>query len=138
MNKITIRTACYNKELNKFLQNAKKNNLCTVDKNSPQRATLTWQNNTTVAVVHTILQLLYSVAVLQNPVYKFSPKLRELSAGLRRGSLHERNARDLSAFLLHNSDLNVDSYVTFRMVEYKHKLDLLLYLVAKKINFYQL
>ncbi|MCL2357157.1 MAG: hypothetical protein FWC70_08375 [Defluviitaleaceae bacterium] len=82
-----------------------------------------------------LLTFLADTAALENPVYRHSAKLREMALSLRKTPLFKRELRLLREFFAQNSELNVEGYTTFRMFEFREKLDTMIYTLVKKIKF---
>ncbi|MCL1877683.1 MAG: hypothetical protein FWF80_02380 [Defluviitaleaceae bacterium] len=82
-----------------------------------------------------LLALLADIAALENPVYRHSAKLCEMAISLRKTPLYKRELRLLREFFLQNEDLNIEGYTTFRMCEFREKLDAMIYTLVKKIKF---
>lgn len=78
--------------------------------------------------------LLEEIAVLENPVYRHSAKLKTLALDLCHTDIHALNVRRLTAYLKENRVLQVEGYVTFRMAEYREKLDLMMYSLIKRLR----
>ncbi|MDR1663665.1 MAG: hypothetical protein LBR83_01915 [Clostridiales bacterium] len=84
-------------------------------------------------VVEGIASLLEYVAIQENPVYRQSPALQNIALDLRGTPVHAENIKKLRAFLQQNRALHLEGYVSFRMSDYREKLDLLTYSVIRKI-----
>ena len=95
---------------------------------------IAWKAAQGGGVAEALLVMLEEIAVLENPVYRHSPKLRALADGLRGTPLHQRELVRLREFLKTASSLNIEGYITFRMVEYREKLDMVAYTLIKKMN----
>jgi len=79
--------------------------------------------------------LLMDIAEAENAVYRHSPKLREMARDVRNSPIHEREVGRMRAFLAENKALNLEGYATFRLGEYRDKLDMMIYTLVKKIKF---
>jgi len=132
MKRLTIHTYTYKNELKNFIKTLTQNNLCTISIATSHAVKLTWANSKDF--IETILFLLYNIAMLENPVYRYSPKLKNLASILQNTELHNTELTRLETFLKSNSELNLEGYVTFRMEEYSAKLDMILYEIIKKIK----
>ena len=82
-----------------------------------------------------LMALLTRVAMEENPVYQHSPKLRDMARDLP--SPYEPGLKDLTRFLRHSGKLHLEGYVTFRMTEYREKLDMMSYSLIKKLKLIQ-
>ncbi|MCL2578368.1 MAG: putative sporulation protein YtxC [Defluviitaleaceae bacterium] len=82
-----------------------------------------------------LLRLLMDIAESENPVYKHSAKLRKMARDLRYASTFAHELRLLKEFVSNGKELNIEGYVTFRMGEFREKLDLMIYSLVKKIKF---
>ena len=87
------------------------------------------------ALPETLAGLLMDVAEAENAVYKCSPKLRALANGMRSAAIREGEAKRMRIFLTENKALHLEGYATFRMTEYREKLDMMAYSLVKKIKF---
>ena len=82
-----------------------------------------------------LLPLLLDIAEGENPVYGQSAKLREMARDLRKTQIYGKELRRLKHFISGNKGLHIEGYVTFRMGEFREKLDMLIYSLVKKIKF---
>ncbi|MDR0273524.1 MAG: hypothetical protein LBI27_09435 [Clostridiales bacterium] len=82
-----------------------------------------------------LLALLFDIAESENPVYRKSEKLREMAKNLRQTQLYGRELRRLRQFIAGSKCLHIEGYVTFRMGEFREKLDMMIYTLIKKIKF---
>jgi len=135
MKQITICTNRYYNELENFIKNAQENNLFAIAKKQHANIKLVWDKCATEEIVCVLIHLLYSIATNENPVYRHSPKLKDLSASLQNTSQYKNDVKQLKTFLQNSKELHIDGYVAFRMEEYKQQLDMMLYKIVKKINF---
>ena len=94
-------------------------------------------NRTGPAFARALMMLLTDIALLENPIYQHSPKLREMAGDLCDTPLYAAAQRDFSHFLRYNRTLHLEGYVTFRMAEYREKLDILSYSLIKKMKLIQ-
>lgn len=138
MKRLILHTTNYKNELINFTETAANHNLCTIEKARPgpqgYSTIFTWQAAVSTLFIQSLMHFLYSIAISQNPVYRHSPKLRHLAEGLQNTPLHKSNLKQLKAFLRAGNELHIDGYVTFRMEEYRQKLDMMLYTIVKKIR----
>jgi len=134
MKRITIYTSKYKSELTTFANTVSENKLCTVAGNQAQVHTdgikFSWENSATGDFVCALLRLLQTIVMLENPVYKHSPKLRGLAEELD----SSYQAKELKTFIKESKHLHLEGYAAFRMEEYHAKLDTMLYTIVKKIN----
>ena len=82
-----------------------------------------------------LMDVLTNLAMRENPVYRYSPLLRTLAADLRDTPLHRQEKNRLQQFIRQNNMLNLESYVTFRMGDYAHALNMVGYRLIRQINF---
>jgi hypothetical protein len=87
------------------------------------------------AFCETLLHLLCDIAEAENPIYKHSAKLRQMAHDLRKTPLFGSELRLLSEFVSTGKEIHLDGYVTFRMGEFKEKLDMMVYSLVKKLKF---
>jgi hypothetical protein len=83
-----------------------------------------------------LLCTLMDIAEGENPVYKNSAKLRAMAKNLRTTTLYGRELGRLRDFFSHSKELHLEGYVTFRMSEFREKLDMMIYSLVKKIKFH--
>ena len=91
-------------------------------------------NPTSPVVAQKLTNLLVDIALQENPVYKQSAKLREMAADLRVTPIYDALCRDVTHFIKHSRVLHLEGYVTFRMSEYREKLDIMSYSLIKKLK----
>jgi len=130
MKRTIIHTSKYKTELAQFAQSA---TFCTV-KNFQTHTQFIWENSATPIFAHSLMHLLHIISMAENPVYRYSPKLRDLANGLLDTDTYTQALAELASFLKANKEINLDGYATFRMEEYRAKLDMMLYTIMKKIN----
>lgn len=82
-----------------------------------------------------LLGLLMDLAENDNAVYRYSAKLRVMAGALRAGPVFARELRRLREFVRDSKLLFMEGYVTFRMAEFREKLDMMIYSLVKKIKF---
>jgi len=87
------------------------------------------------STLEALSSLLMDIAETENPVYRYSIKLRSLAHDMRNPSVCERETSRLRRFFAENKNLHLEGYVTFRMAEYRDKLDMMIYSLVKKIKF---
>jgi len=85
-------------------------------------------------IVDGLLALLINTALQENPIFKHSPKLRDMAGDLRDTQVYVNLKRGLIRFLRANNSLHLDGYVAFRMTEYREKLDMMSYSLIKKMK----
>jgi len=83
------------------------------------------------------MTLITEIALLENPVYKYSAKLRDMAKDLRGTPIYNEGLIALSHFLKHSRLLHLEGYVAFRMSEYREKLDFMSYSLIKKMKLIQ-
>jgi len=88
-------------------------------------------------VAERLLILLIDIAMQENPIYKQSSKLQEMAGDLRGTRLYASLRRNLIRFVKHNRVLHLEGYMTFRMTEYREKLDMMSYSLIKKMKLCQ-
>ena len=86
------------------------------------------------AEIDALVCLLERIVILRHPVYGHSPKLIDIAQGLHHESMHEANAAELARYLGENDILHLEGYAAFRMADYRHKLDMLMYCAIKKLK----
>jgi len=88
----------------------------------------------TGAFAEALMIFLENIAVLENPVYRQSPKMQLLAKTLRNTSHHVEGTRALRRYLRRSRRLHVEGYVTFRMSAFATQLDLISYGLVKKLR----
>jgi len=78
--------------------------------------------------------LLERIIILKHPVYGHSPKLADMALELRHTEIHQANVAELTLYLEENDLLHLEGYAAFRMPEYRHKLDMMMYCLIKKLK----
>jgi len=81
-----------------------------------------------------LLELMVDIALDENPLYQQSAKLRDLAGDLRATPVYGRLRSGLRQFLRHSQTLCLEGYLTFRMSEYREKLDMMSYSLIKKMK----
>jgi len=135
MKRLAIHTCKYKHELINFAKCVSNTHICTIQ-NTSNGINIAWENSTTGSILEELLLLLQNIAMHENNVYRYSPKLRDLASGIRNTDLHIQEYEQLKAFIKTNKLLNLEGYVAFRMEPYKEKLDTILYTIVKKINLF--
>jgi len=136
MKRITLHTLHYKHELAEFAEDITKKEICTVQ--STKNGTLfIWEISKAAAFVNMLLFLLQNIALQENPIFKHSKKLKNLTEGLQNTDIHNIETEKLTEYIKSNKELNLEGYATFRMAEYKGKLDSMLYGIIKKINLHK-
>lgn len=82
----------------------------------------------------TLTTLLERIVILSHPVYGHSPKLADMAINMSHTEVHQANATELTRYLEENNTLHLEGYATFRMSEYHHKLDVMMYCIIKKLK----
>ena len=95
---------------------------------------ITWENAMHGSIVEKLAVFLQDIAALENPIYKHSPKLREIAKRLQSTPAHSREVKRLKSFLKNSRTLNIEGYIAFRMSEFRHQLDIMSYRVIKKLR----
>ena len=81
-----------------------------------------------------LMSLLVDIAVHENPVYKNSKKLQDMAASLYDTPIYTAVCKALARYLWRNNSLHLEGYVSFRMSEYREKLDIMSYSLIKKMK----
>jgi len=84
-----------------------------------------------------LMALITEIALLENPVYKYSAKLRDMAKDLQGTPLYTQGLSELSYFLKHSRLLHLEGYAAFRMSKYREKLDIMSYSLIKKMKLIQ-
>jgi len=84
--------------------------------------------------IEVFITLLEQIVISDHPVYGNSPKLAEMAAELRVTEIHQLNTAELAAYLVANNTLHLEGYATFRMADYRHRLDVMMYCIIKKMK----
>ena len=133
MKRLTIRSQKYQSELEDFAAKAIAAEL--IKTGNIKGNTLKLTITETETFCEMLMNLLADAAEMENPIYKNSVKLRKMARDLRRTPAYIRELRQLKEFTAGSKELNIEGYVTFRMSEYKEKLDMMMYSIVKKIKF---
>ena len=140
MKRLTIYTADHEELLRNF---ASELDMATIkwgkwqNKNRLFSMCLIWDNDVHNQVVDNISIFLQDVATLENSIYKHSPKLQEMAKSWQLTPAQEHETRRLKAFLKQSRILHIEGYITFRMAEYRTKLDIMSYRAIKKLKLTQ-
>lgn len=86
------------------------------------------------ACTEALTVLLERIVILKHPVYGHSPKLVDIAQGLHQKKIHQTNIAELTSYLMENDVLHLEGYAAFRMSDYKHKLDIMMYSAIKKLK----
>ena len=78
--------------------------------------------------------LLERIVVLSHPVYGNSPKLADMALDLHHTEIHKSNVTELDRYIEDNDLLHLEGYTAFRMSNYRHKLDVMMYCLIKKLK----
>jgi len=132
MKRLTIHTGKYERELAQFAANITEQ--CTVAQISQSTIVLSWNKSLSIVIVQTLMLLLHCIALQENPVYRYSLRLRSLADELLHTEIYDSEAHFLLKFLRTNKTIHLEGYINFRMENYIAQLDLMLYSVAKKLN----
>ena len=133
MKRLNIHTSNYKSELTGFKKVLEKNNLCLVQPYTGG-ISLAWESLANDMVIDALLLMLQSIVMHENPVYRHSPKLRDLANSIKDTELHIHELQLLKAFIRANKNIHLDGYAAFRMEAYREKLDMMLYRIVKKIK----
>ena len=140
MKRLTIYTHSHDKLLLKFVKGL---NISTVQSSKRRKndyyigVRLAWENEVHEQIIDCLAAFLQDVAVLENPVYRCSPKLREIAKDLQESPAHSREVQRLKAFLRGSRVLNLEGYIIFRMGEFRHQLDIISYRAVKMLGLMQ-
>jgi len=129
MKRITLYTLRYQTELTSFAENIK--DICTVEP-SKNGFLVSWELTNTAPFANRLLEFLQNIALLENPIFKHSSKLKNIVGDLK--EINEQELLSLNHYIKTNKEMNLEGYVAFRLTEYKEKLDSLLYSWIRKIN----
>ena len=80
--------------------------------------------------------LLERIIILKHPVYGHSSKLTDMAFELRQTEIHQANVLELTRYLMENDLLHLEGYTTFRMTDYRNKLDMMMYYLIKKLKLF--
>ena len=133
MKRTNLHPGKYHTQLNELVSNLTKKNLCAI-KIYLSYVQIIWESTALDTIAQELMEMLYCVAMEENPVYRHSPKLRDIALGLINSDLHKQEQEKLKQFIKSNKDFNIEGYVIFRMEEHHKKLDMMLYSIMKKIN----
>jgi len=89
------------------------------------------------AFVKGLMALVAEITVWENPVYQHSPKLQGMAHDLSKTPLYDAELKCLTRFLKHSQQLHLEGYATFRMADYREKLDMMSYTLIKKLKLNQ-
>ena len=84
--------------------------------------------------MESLITMLTDIAMQENPIYQHSPKLQDMARDLRNTSLFTSSLNSLVHFVKYSRILHLEGYVTFRMTEYREKLDMMSYSLIKKMK----
>ena len=84
--------------------------------------------------IEVFTELLERIVIINHPVYGNSPKLADMASELRATEIHQLNTAELARYLMANDRLHLEGYATFRMADYLHRLDVMMYCLIKKLN----
>ncbi|MCL2386123.1 MAG: putative sporulation protein YtxC [Defluviitaleaceae bacterium] len=137
MKKIVIFTTKYENELRDFAAKAAASEIIYINDSSKkcERYALRISIADKDAFSEEFLLALMNIAEKENPVYRYSAKLRKMARELRESPLQGRELHRLKSFFAASKEINIEGYVTFRMGEFREKLDTMIYSLVKKIKF---
>ena len=81
-----------------------------------------------------LMCLLERIIILGHPVYGHSPKLADMAIELRHTEIHQANVAELTRYFKEQDTLHLEGYAAFRMANYRHKLDMIVYCLIKKLK----
>jgi len=140
MKLLTIYTHRYHKLLENFAASwatGVKPSICKVRGQKSGPFSVCIHSTTEPSFVEELMALLIDIALQENPIYRYAPKLRDMAADLERTQLYKNLQRDLNRFLKHSRTLHLEGYIAFRMTEYREKLDMMSYSLIKKMKLTQ-
>ena len=84
--------------------------------------------------IDALTALLERIIILAHPVYGHSQKLADMAFELRNTEIHQANKVELARYIEAHDILHLEGYTTFRMSNYHHKLDMMMYCLIKKMK----
>lgn len=81
-----------------------------------------------------LIYLLERIIIEGHPVYGNSPKLADMAQELQQTEIHKCNINDLTLYIKENDLLHLEGYASFRMTDYRNRLDILMYCLIKKLR----
>ncbi|MCL2361382.1 MAG: hypothetical protein FWC73_06175 [Defluviitaleaceae bacterium] len=129
MKQLTIYTRIYAHLLEEFVHDTYK-----IDNRSGLFSLTCRVNLTDGRFIEGIISMLTDIAQQENPIYQHSPKLRDMAGDLHNTQVYANLKKELIRFIRHNSNLHLEGYVSFRMTEYREKLDMMSYSLIKKMK----
>ena len=84
--------------------------------------------------IDVVAVLLEHIVILEHPVYGHSPKLADMAFELRNTEIHHANVAELVQYIEEHDVLHLEGYAAFRMSDYRHKLDMMMYCLIKKLK----
>jgi len=136
MKQIILHTK-YISRFERFLREIEKTGSVQVWRGEQGQAAITWRLRNNDYILGKLLNQLETTAMLENPVYRCSPKLRGIARRFLPLRLHEGDGIRLRAFVKGAKIMHLEGYVGFRMTEYSEALDLLAYRLIKKLDLAQ-
>ena len=130
MKRLTMHTGCYEQDLIDFVQGVGFVDIKWQRKKETFSICLIWENENNNLFISMLAQFLQELIVKESPVYKHSPKLS--SVALK--TTYEEEKKRIKQFLKNSQTLNIEGYITFRMSEFRHKLDIISYKLIKKLD----
>jgi len=140
MKLLTIYTHRYSQQLNGFTTRAEAGDWITTSKAATEGGVFSVNyryNQQLTAFTKGLMALLADIAIQENPIYQHSPKLQSMAYDLRKTPLYEYELKSLAGFIKHSRILHLEGYVTFRMADYRDKLDMMSYTLIKKLKLNQ-
>ena len=141
MKRLTIYTHSYGQELERFAARVKECEGLIIRSMGPQESgqvsVVCHYRRDNSTFLDGLAILLAEVAQQENPLYRHSPKMRDMADDLRGTQIFASIKAALVGFLKHSTVLYLEGYVAFRMSEYREKLDYMSYSLIKKMKLIQ-
>ena len=140
MKTLTILTGAYARELYSFASEAASQGKLTYSRENKRDGfyRVYCAYNTTALMAEALLPLLEYIAMRENPIYRYSAKLRDFAAEHIRYESRPENTARLCRYLNCSHSLHLEGYITFRMAEYRAKLDAAVFSLIKKLKLTEL
>ncbi|MCL2378934.1 MAG: hypothetical protein FWC77_07395 [Defluviitaleaceae bacterium] len=137
MKQLTIHTRRYSQLLKDFAAKAQDNGWITAPKTAwkgGEFLVYCRYDHSRTAFVKGLMALLADITVQENPIYQHSPKLQCMAHDLHKTPIYDTEFMGLIRFLKHSRALHLEGYATFRMADYREKLDMMSYTLIKKLK----
>ena len=92
--------------------------------------------NGTVRVCETIVCLFETIMLEQNQIAKTHERLRDVLSNIVFTPVKKEISRIVRKYIAEHDHINLEGFVTFRLNEYAHKVDLVLYAAIKNSLMY--